>query len=602
MATADALLFESDDAIGRRKAVTLVLLLALALLVRGWHLAAVSDTPLMAYHRHFTQSDMYVFDEWARRIAGGDVLGREVYHPIQAWQERAAPPERWREWYGTAPVFFKSPFYPYLLAVLAWLFGDPALPAMVLQALVSAGSVVLLFLATEAMLGATAGTLAALWLALYAPAIHFDAVLLRGPFIVVAELAVAFALVRLGARPSRARAALVGAAVGVALVVNEGFLLLPVLALLPVALWAGRRRRVLSLALAYGLGLLLALAPVVARNVAVGVPPFKLAVTGSVVYAVFNVSGSSPYVFEFHPAAFVPVLEQGGGRLLPTALACLRTFPGPAAVAAFYARRSVSLLVPYESPDNVSFYYAALKDPLLSWLPAYGLLLPMAALGFALSWRRLARLLPLAPTGLALLVPILLSMPLSRYRVTLVVHLMPFAGLALGWLAASLRAKRWRRVLAAAAGLLALAATARTIETRAVFAGKPAALFYRRPSDFWVSAEILAATGRPAQAAQEALWLARLNPDRTIKRDALLLAAQNQVRAGDLAAARQALAVSGELASGDPLALLHVGDAYVEWLHDAAAGQALYARAAALPHSDELARALLTRTRSTPLP
>ena len=76
-------------------------------------------------------------------------------------------------------------------------------------------------------------------MALYAPAIHFDAVLLRGPFIVLVSLLGSLALVRLRERWRPRDAALAGLAVGLALTINEGFLTLPPLVLLAIACWSG---------------------------------------------------------------------------------------------------------------------------------------------------------------------------------------------------------------------------------------------------------------------------------------------------------------------------------------------------------------------------
>ena len=53
----------------------LLLVAALGVILRLVHLLAVSSTPILSYHQTFGQSDMYVFDQWAQRIAGGDVLG-----------------------------------------------------------------------------------------------------------------------------------------------------------------------------------------------------------------------------------------------------------------------------------------------------------------------------------------------------------------------------------------------------------------------------------------------------------------------------------------------------------------------------------------------
>ena len=187
---------------------------ALGVVLRLVHLLAVSTTPILSYPLTFVESDMYVFDQWARRIADGDVLGRQVYHPLNAWQLDSAPSEKWKVWYGESPVFYKAPFYAYLVAALYRLGGDAMVLLALLQILAAAASTVLLGRITGEIFGATAGLWAALIYAVYAPDIHFDVVMLRGPWIILVSLLATWLLLRLHARPTAGRAVGLGASWG----------------------------------------------------------------------------------------------------------------------------------------------------------------------------------------------------------------------------------------------------------------------------------------------------------------------------------------------------------------------------------------------------
>jgi tetratricopeptide (TPR) repeat protein len=103
------------------------------------------------------------YDEWARRIAGG-------------------------EWIGT-DVFYQAPLYPYMLGVIYAVAGHHLLLVRVIQAVIGSASCALLALAAERLLsrpgddaqgrlealdGRRIGIAAGLMLALYAPAIFFD--------------------------------------------------------------------------------------------------------------------------------------------------------------------------------------------------------------------------------------------------------------------------------------------------------------------------------------------------------------------------------------------------------------------------------------------
>jgi tetratricopeptide (TPR) repeat protein len=91
------------------------------------------------------------YDEWARRIAGG-------------------------EWIGT-DVFYQAPLYPYFLGVLYKLFGHNLMAVRIVQAIVGAGSCALLGLAGYRFFSVRVGAIAGFVLAVYAPAIFFDALI-----------------------------------------------------------------------------------------------------------------------------------------------------------------------------------------------------------------------------------------------------------------------------------------------------------------------------------------------------------------------------------------------------------------------------------------
>jgi hypothetical protein len=278
---------------------------------------------------------------------------------------------------------------------------------------------------------------------------------------------------------------------------------------------------------------------------------------------------------------FLPVADPDG-RLLPTALACLRSFEGPLHVAEFYLRKAAGLVVPFENPDNANFYYAALKDPLLRLLPSYAALFPLATVGFALERRRWRRLIPLLPVTLALLSSILLTLPLSRYRTVMAVYLMPFAGAALahGW--------RWvarrqvRPLVAVTAAVLLVWAGSLLLQREVVFAGRDMRAWMYRPPEFLLGIRFYADQNRLGAAAGEALALASHHPDPAIKASALVTAARLQAARGDGAAARESLAAALRVKADDPGLLIAAGDLYAGPLDDAAAAQDHYRRAAAL--------------------
>src|SRR5713226_3287997 len=120
---------------------------ATALVVRLAHVWQMRASPFFSV----LMGDSHGYDEWARRIAGGDWLGHEV--------------------------FYQAPLYPYLLGVVYAAAGRHLPLVRVIQAIVGSASCALLGLATARLFSRRAGLAAGLMLALYAPAIFFDGLL-----------------------------------------------------------------------------------------------------------------------------------------------------------------------------------------------------------------------------------------------------------------------------------------------------------------------------------------------------------------------------------------------------------------------------------------
>ena len=118
-----------------------------ALLVRLAHVWQIRRSPFFA----LLMGDSRGYDEWARRIAGGEWLGTEV--------------------------FYQAPLYPYLLGLVYAIAGRHLLLVRVIQAVIGSASCALLALAAARVFNRRAGIAAGLMLALYAPAIFFDGLL-----------------------------------------------------------------------------------------------------------------------------------------------------------------------------------------------------------------------------------------------------------------------------------------------------------------------------------------------------------------------------------------------------------------------------------------
>jgi 4-amino-4-deoxy-L-arabinose transferase-like glycosyltransferase len=220
-----------------------VALLALALrLVYVWQLsyAPFSDIRI---------GDAKAYHQWALRIASGDWLGTDV--------------------------FYQAPLYPYFLALVYSTLGDGAAIVRFVQALLGAGSCLLLAGAGMALFGEL-GVIAGVLLAIYPPAIFFDGLLEKSSLVTFFTAALLYLLSQ--AR-SRLMALLTGVTLGLCALTRENALLLAV----PIAAWlllrdrhsvpddaSPARRQAWLNVTTFLAGCALVLLPVAARNYAVG--------------------------------------------------------------------------------------------------------------------------------------------------------------------------------------------------------------------------------------------------------------------------------------------------------------------------------------------
>lgn len=400
----------------------LPMLFAFALAVRALHVFQMSGSPFFA-HRI---GDALVYHQWAKQITGGDWIGTEI--------------------------FYQAPLYPYFLALLYTLGIDDIIAVRLVQIGLGATSCVLLALAGRCWFSTRVGLLAGGLLAVYAPAVFFDALLQKSVLDLFFICLLLWLLARAMRETTPARLALVGATCGLLTLTRENALVLA----LPIALWValpsrGSLRHRATLFAGYGLGLALLLGPVAARNYWVG---GEFVVTTSqlgpnlyignhadapgVYRPLFRGRGSAR--FEREDAARLAEHEVGR-RLTPSevsdywlgrAVRFART--QPADWIALMAHKFALLVNATEVPDTEDQYVFAQWSTPLRWggaLSHFGVWIPLALFGVWASssrWRDLALLYLLPATYAASVIAFYV---MARYRLPLVPFLLLFGAAGL---------------------------------------------------------------------------------------------------------------------------------------------------------------------------
>lgn len=444
------------DSGGARKRCPSPFLLAIFLVafaIRLGHLVAIADSPLW----EMRLGDTAVYDAWAKRIAGGEWVGTEVF------------------WY--------APLYPYLLGAVYALFGDGGWAIRLLQAALGAGSAVLLAEATRRLVSERAGIFAGALLALYAPAVFYDGLLHKaGLALFLLSLVVAILAATIARGGWTAGTSLcAGVALGLLVLTRENTLVfVPVLLVSVLTLGDAGRRRRLALASLLALGLAIPLTPVALRNRIVG-GEWHLAAAnfGDNFYKGNNPETDGTYVSllpwrgspEFEREDAVAIAEAETGRALTAsevsrfwtrrALAYIRD--EPLDWLRLVGRKAFLVWHRVELADTEDLDTYALASPVLRVLaPVFhlGTLVPLALLGGVATWTRRRALRPLLAMLLLYPATVVAFYVFGRYRYPVVALLVPFAAAGIANAPRFFReASLPRRVLAIAAIALALVAT-----------------------------------------------------------------------------------------------------------------------------------------------
>ena len=433
----------------RRRVLLAVFLLALAL--RLLHVFQLHTAPVF----DMRLGDSAVYDRWAREIAAGDWIGQGVF------------------WY--------APLYPYLLGAVYAAFGTGPLAVRLLQAGLGAASCAVLAWAAARLFAPRAGIAAGLLLAVFAPAIFYDALLHR-PVLELFLMSVVVAVVSAGSgRTASPRfAAALGVASGLLVLARENTLsFVPLFALLLlVRPWAGGRGRTIP-ALVYVLAVALVLSPVALRNRLVGGELHLTAANFGDNFYKGNHPGADGWYVPLRPSRGTPALERAdatalaerelGRALSPSeisrywtgrALQFIRSHPGD--WLRLLAKKTFLVWHRTELGDTEDLYtFATWSDVLRATnrFAHFGLLAPLGLLGLWVTARRARTLWPLYAMLVIYPASVVLFYVFGRYRYPVVAVLVPFAGAAITESASFFRAagalKRIACVLSVVAALVA---------------------------------------------------------------------------------------------------------------------------------------------------
>jgi len=503
----------SPSRLRRRRALVLAALMVAAVVVRVTYFRELAPT-LFAQLQEWRQSDMHYYDGWARSIAGGDWRSASVDVPMHRWHHDVAtayfathPDERhtlettaaqrgsgldadtllWRRWMRV-PQFYQDPLYAYIVAGVYRVAGPNVLPVFVLQLTAGLVTVLLIWYLAVRFFDDEVALVAGAMAVLCGPLLSYEMLLLRDSLIACAGLVVVAIAERAMVRPTWRWFGLLGIVIGVSILLKSTFVLLAVVLIVAIAVrFRSAGRSWLTPAAAVAGGLVLALLPLAARNLAVGVSPWALASSGALTFASTNEPQYLPEVgFGVNVPVLAEILGDSDGRSVPAVTATWRR-QDPASYLLLLWQKWTRLWHWYEIPNNENFYYLRRQAAVLEWLPiTFWLIGPLGLVGLFLAAPRHRQAWPLYALVAVHVVTMLMFYVLARFRLALTAAVIPFAACAVVEAWRSLRGAQVVRALVIAGSIvLAAAWTGRPLGAHQVLIRMsdwilPYSVFYQR--------------------------------------------------------------------------------------------------------------------------
>jgi tetratricopeptide (TPR) repeat protein len=409
----------------------------LALLARAVYLLELRGSLLF----ELLLGDARRYDQWARGIAAGDWMGKEV--------------------------FYQAPLYPYFLAVLYRLAGHSLGLVRAVQSLFGAASCALVCLAGRRLVSPLAGFAAGVLLALYPPAIFFDGLLQKSALDLLFMSLLVFLVACFATRPRAWQAFAGGVLLGAFSLTRENALALLPLAALGLGWRAHSWRRRLAWVALFALGAALPLLPVALRNRAVGGEVVVTTAQGGTNFYIGNHPGASGRYEPLRPGRSTPELERrdatelaeaaAGHPLTARGISAYWMGRGldfvrrqPAAWAGLLARKWLLVWNGAELVDTDALEAYRDRSALLTLLYpllGFGNLCPLAVLGAWATRRRWRELWPFYVLALGWAAAVAIFYVLGRYRYPLVPVVALFAGAGVAAAVELLRRHQARRLV-----------------------------------------------------------------------------------------------------------------------------------------------------------
>lgn len=427
-----------------------MVLIVLALFAQGIQIWKCSASPMFHFPNMFRNSDMFATRAWAQSILDQGWTNPDPFHPQMTWMKRIGTQSEWDAWWGGKQIFQQSPLYAYLVAAFL-AFSDNFLYLHIFQGLCAVLFFVLIGRITAHITqNEWAGLTAFIVAAAYSPYYAYSWEIVRDLLSWTITAVLILLLCKLDFAMKTPRRS-VTAAIGIGVCLGLGLLTRELFAFLIPIVWAAtfwvfRQHQRLGAWAAVVLATLATLAPLMVRNAAVGAPLLSTSNRFAEAFIQGNSATSHPYFFVI-PRDTRAILDASGGKAWPLVKATLATHPSVSSWLALVGSKFLSLMDPFESPDNVSFSFMEKFSPFVKWGVRHWMIITPGLIGLGISLvRKDKRHWPLWIILPALVAAIAIAIPLSRYRQALALLWIPWTVYFAFCLAKHVQQREWPRV------------------------------------------------------------------------------------------------------------------------------------------------------------
>jgi tetratricopeptide (TPR) repeat protein len=431
-------------------------LFLLAFVIRLIYLNQIKSNPYF----DAPQRDPLWHHNWAKEIAGGDWIGKEV--------------------------FFRAPLYPYFRGILYVIFGESFYVASLIQILIGSLSCVLIYLLAKKLFNRTIGIIGSIIACFYAPFIHFDAELELPVLEVFLDLLMVLLLLRAGTKLKKRWWVLSGIVLGLSAITRPNVLVFVPFVLLWISLrlWKENKNRIMVSSLFFLLGTILIISPVTIRNWMVGKDFVLISSQGGINFFIGNniesdgkTAAAAPGMIPYEGykdniwLTSIKLAERSLGRKLK-----------PSEISNFWFKQGFSFIKTqpleylqllgkklyffwnsYEIESNQDLYFFSRWSSLLrlllwDWILRipFGIIGPLSILGMILNAKYWKKYFLLYAFIFSYMLSVISFFVASRFRLPVIPLLIIFASYSIYWLVEKIKNKQTRPLFVSLSVLIPL--------------------------------------------------------------------------------------------------------------------------------------------------